>query len=242
MSIPDVEGRDVARDHVLKDRWTFDEEVADVFDDMLERSIPDYVEMRRITTSVARTFLSQLPRIIDLGASRGEALARLLTGTRHAQAIAVEVSEPMAGACRARFGGYLGVEVLPIDLRHDYPVLADVDVVLSILTLQFVPIEYRQRILFDVWRSLRPGGALVIVEKVLGHSAIGDALLVDAYLDRKRENGYSNEEIDRKRFALEGVLVPVTAAMNESMIAGAGFGLIERIWQSLNFAAWVAIR
>jgi len=35
----------------------------------------------------------------------------------------------------------------------------------------------------------------------------------------KRKAGYSQEEIDRTRYALEGVLVPMTARWNEALLA-----------------------
>lgn len=232
-----------ATDHVIQERrWAFDEEVAFVFDDMLARSIPAYGEMRRVVCEIGRRFLREPGRVVDLGTSRGEALASLLDYRPGATGIAVEIAEPMARHARGYLARFANVEVAEIDLRTGYPSLDEVDVVLCVLTLQFVPIEHRYRVLDEALRSLRAGGALILVEKILGASAFSDRLLVDAYLDRKRENGYSDEEIDRKRLALEGVLVPVSAETNERMLAGAGFAQVERVWQSLNFAGWLAVR
>ena len=39
-------------------------------------------------------------------------------------------------------------------------------------------------------------------------------MMVAFHLEMKRRKGYSQEEIDRKRLSLEGVLVPVTAKWN----------------------------
>jgi tRNA (cmo5U34)-methyltransferase len=228
-------------DHVQLDRWAFDAEVADVFDDMLERSIPAYDEMRAVTTRIAEHFLSGAsPIVLDLGASRGEALVRLLDDHPDARAIAVEISEPMADAAERRLGGRASVQRL--DLRESFPAVEDVDVILCVLTLQFIPIEHRHHVLADAYGALRSGGALVLVEKILGEDRIIDELLVAAYYDRKRLHGYSEEEITRKRLALEGVLVPVTASLDEALLDAAGFAHVERIWQSLNFAGWVAVK
>jgi tRNA (cmo5U34)-methyltransferase len=94
----------------------------------------------------------------------------------------------------------------------------------------------------DVFLSTVDGGAFVLVEKVLGSTAESDAVLVAAYYDTKREAGYTDEEIDRKRLSLEGVLVPVTARWNEDMLSRTGFRDVECIWRTLNFAAWVAVK
>ena len=58
----------------------------------------------------------------------------------------------------------------------------------------------------------------------------------------KRENGYTEEEIQRKRLSLEGALVPLTARMNEDMLRGAGFHEVDCFWRWMNFAGWIAVK
>ena len=94
----------------------------------------------------------------------------------------------------------------------------------------------------EVYDRTLPGGAFILVEKVLGSSAPVDAILTDLYEDLKRRNGYSQQNIDRKRLSLEGVLVPLTAGWNENLLRRAGFGDVECFWRSLNFAGWVAVK
>jgi tRNA (cmo5U34)-methyltransferase len=112
---------------------------------------------------------------------------------------------------------------------------------LAVLTLQFIPIECRQRVLADLYRLTRPGGAVVVVEKVLGSDAAADKLMVDAYYAMKRANGYSTDDIEAKRKSLQGVLVPLTADANESLLRAEGFR-VQQFWQALNFAGWLAIK
>lgn len=228
-------------------RWEFDSEVTEAFDDMLARSIPWYENMRAITTELAAGFVplgtARAGTVVDLGASRGEAIAALVdrlgvAATYHA----VEVSEPMLDVLRNRWAPSLGVSVYDFDLRHGYPAVRPADVTLLVLTLQFIPIEHRQRLLRDIHRHTAPGGALLVVEKVLGASANIDEVLVNRYYGLKGENGYSADDIERKRASLEGVLVPVTAAWNEELIRQAGFSEVDCYWRWANFAAWVAIR
>ena len=54
--------------------------------------------------------------------------------------------------------------------------------------------------------------------------------------------GLYTEEIERKRLALEGVLVPMTAHWNEDLLRQAGFQQVECFWRYLNFAGWLAIK
>jgi tRNA (cmo5U34)-methyltransferase len=150
----------------------------------------------------------------------------------------------MLGACRARFGRLIDAGIVDIreqDLRDAYPP-EHASVTLCILALMFTPLEHRVRILNDVFAHTLPSGALVLVEKVLGGDAQSDALLVELHHQHKRAVGYTQEEIDRKRLALEGVLVPVTSARNEQLLRGAGFTHVECFWRSLNFCGWLAIK
>jgi tRNA (cmo5U34)-methyltransferase len=60
------------RDEVAPNgRWEFDTDVTDVFDDMLERSIPQYDVMRDVVFQAASKFQQKGTDIVDLGCSRG---------------------------------------------------------------------------------------------------------------------------------------------------------------------------
>lgn len=239
-------GEPEAKDHVLPGgRWAFDEEVTGVFDDMLRRSIPQYEVMRRAVFDVGRRFVVGNTAIVDLGCSRGEALAPFVEkfGAYNTY-VGVEVSPPMLEVCRKRFAGMINAGLARIDrvdLREAYPPV-QASLTLAVLTVMFVPIEYRQRLIRAVYESLVPGGALVMVEKVLGATADLDALLVERYYDMKRQGGYSDEEIVRKKLSLEGVLVPVTAKWNEELLSMAGFRKYDCFWRWMNFAGWVAVK
>jgi tRNA (cmo5U34)-methyltransferase len=80
------------------------------------------------------------------------------------------------------------------------------------------------------------------VEKVLGSSAPIDDLLVRRYYALKAAHGYTAEQIERKRLALEGVLVPVAARSNEDLMRDAGFDQIDCFWRWCNFAGWIALK
>jgi tRNA (cmo5U34)-methyltransferase len=227
------------------DRWTFDESVTTVFADMLRRSIPQYDIMRRAVFDVGSAFVQPHTHIVDLGCARGDALAEFIDTYGVAnQYVGVDVSQPMLEAVRDRFAAEIrtGMARFPhLDLRSSYPD-GPASVTLSVLTLQFTPIDHRHRIMDDVFRNTVPGGALVLVEKVLGATAGLGEMMVRLYHAHKSSNGYSAEEIERKRLALEGVLVPVTAHWNEEMLRSAGFQHIDCFWRWMNFAGWVAVK
>lgn len=233
--------------------WRFDERVTGEFDEMLARSIPQYAVMREACFDVGSRFVQPQTEIVDLGASRGEAVAPFVDYFgAHNSFTLVESSAPMHDELCRRFKGWLAADeenqfcrlmkIHRLDLRETFPAFPVASLTLCVLTLQFIPINYRQAILERIYEKTCAGGALVVVEKVLGRTAQLDRLFVETYHARKRRNGYSADEVERKRLALEGVLVPQTAAANEQMLADAGFRKVECFWRWLNFAAWVAVK
>lgn len=232
----DVEGK----------KWEFDADVAECFDDMLQRSIPDYDNMRDLVVKVGSAFVKYGFSITDIGCSNGLAIEpfvkRFGDGARY---YLYDVSEPMLKKAREKFSEKIDARIVTVehyDITQGIPTTHVNGLILSILTLQFTPIEYRQKIVKSVFDALPVGGAFILVEKVLGNTADIDDMMVHEYYGIKSENAYTEKQIRDKRKSLEGVLVPVTARWNEDLLREAGFRQIDCFWRYLNFAGWVAIK
>lgn len=223
--------------------WEFNSDVTEVFDDMLMRSIPGYVEMRRLTTSIASRFAQRDSFIVDLGCSRGGAISNLIEILDESiNFLGVEISAPMREAAVQSFKKFGDrVKIVDMDLKLEFPKVNS-SVILSVLTLQFIPIEYRQGILQKVCNSLMPNGAFIMVEKVLGNNSVTNELFINEYYKLKGQNGYTPEQINTKRKSLEGILVPVTSDWNQDLLKNSGFSSIDCFWRNLNFAGWIAIK
>lgn len=226
-------------------RWAFDASVTDVFADMIRRSIPSYDRMRALVHQLACRFIKPKTDVVDLGASRGaqiEPLFDKLGAT--VRWVLVEKSPDMLAVLRERFDcaqecGY--VEVKDLDLRKGYPGVA-ASLTLAVLTLQFIPVEHRARVVQDAYDRTLPGGALIVVEKVVGSTSALAKTFVDEYHALKRANGYSQDEIDAKADSLEGAMVPLSAEENERMLRAAGFRHVETFWRDLNFCGWLCVK
>ncbi len=228
--------------HVPGEKWEFDKDVAKVFDDMLQRSIPQYEVMRQTVRDIAMAYMKNETAIIDLGCAKGDAIARLAHMFPNMDFYGLDVSPAMLEEAQERFKNQKNVSISYGDLISGIPVQQTATVILSVLTIQFTPIEYRMQIIQNIYDQLEQGGCLILVEKVLGDSAELDALFRERYYALKGKNGYSQEDIARKRLALEGVLVPITAKWNEQMMNSAGFKQVDCFWRWMNFAGWVAIK
>jgi tRNA (cmo5U34)-methyltransferase len=226
-------------------RWRFDQDVTEVFENMLSRSIPEYRTMRTLVFDLGATLVQPGTAIVDIGCSKGNALEPFVRRFGAANCyIGAELSEAMLEAARRRFAAQIDqgiVDIRHLDLRVAYP-KETASLTLAVLTLQFIPLEYRQKVMQRIAAHTVPGGGLILVEKVLGSSAPIDDLLARRYYALKAAHGYTAEQIERKRLALEGVLVPVAARSNEDLMRDAGFDQIDCFWRWCNFAGWIALK
>lgn len=230
-----------------KNKWEFDGEVAKCFADMLERSIPDYRSMRSLVYELGERFITPGTWILDIGCSTGLAVEPFLK--KHMgdnRYILCDNSEAMMGVCREKFAEAVeaGVMTLWPGNFYDEAVtknLKNHSLVLSILSMQFMPTAYRQRMINDIYNALNPGGAFVFVEKIIADEGMDD-LEVDLYYQMKRMNGYTDEKIMQKRKSLENVLSPLKAEWNEDMLHEAGFCKVDTFWRCLNFCGWIAVK
>jgi tRNA (cmo5U34)-methyltransferase len=110
------------------------------------------------------------------------------------------------------------------------------------LTLQFVRPIYREKLLRDIYEGLVPGGALILVEKILAEDSRYNRDFIRYYYDYKRRNDYSEMEISQKREALENVLVPYKLSENISLLRDQGFGHCEVFFKWYNFAGLIAVK
>lgn len=223
--------------------FSFDENVAEVFDDMISRSVPLYQEVQQLIPRLASTLNHETLKVIDLGCSTGTSLIQIAKffPERKLELIGIDNSKPMLERCReniASHGFSDRIDVRHGDIRHfDF---SDVSIVLMNYTLQFVAIDDRHELLSKINRSLAPSGFLLLSEKFIHDDVQIDQTLTELYFDYKRKMGYSELEISRKRDALENVLVPFSVKENQKLLQEAGFHEAELILKWFNFGTFLA--
>ena len=225
--------------------FTFDDKVAAVFPDMLQRSVPGYGLLIANIGILAGRYAQAGSRCYDLNCSLGAAtlaMRRRITAAG-CRIVAVDNSEAMIARARellAADASPLPVELLCTDIRE--VAIRDASVVILNLTLQFIPPTDRLALLERIHDGLRPGGILVLSEKIAFADAAQQELLDALHLEFKRAQGYSELELSQKRTALEKVMVPETRDVHVSRLHQAGFATVEPWFQCFNFASLVAIK
>lgn len=224
--------------------FAFDEAVAAVFDDMVERSVPSYAEIQRMLAELASQFATEGSNVYDLGCSTGTTLALLRkTLPGKVRLCGIDSSREMLERCEAKFAGAGGpaIELKLADLE-DGILIERASVVLLVLTLMFVRPMNRAELVASIARGLHDGGCLLLVEKVLGEGSVLNRLFIGRYIAFKRRMGYSELEIAQKREALENVLIPYRLHENRDLLLGNGFRSVDVFFKWYNFAGFVAIK
>ncbi len=225
--------------------FTFNAKVAGVFDDMVSRSVPFYNEVQRMQVEFAAELLPDEPCLVyDLGCSTGttiDLLASHPSCPRSAHFVGVDNSTDMLAKAReklAPLGDAGRVELISGDLAQLD--LKPCSLVIMNWTLQFVRPIYRQSLVQRVCDAIRPGGALFLSEKTLVSDSQLNRLYIDFYLRYKRRQGYTDDELSRKREALENVLVPYRHDENVALLRQCGFETVDTYFRWFNFECLVA--
>ena len=225
--------------------FTFDAKVAEVFPDMIQRSVPGYSNIISAIGMLAEHFAKPYSKIYDLGCSLGAATLSMRRHIRQegCEIIAVDNSAAMVERCRLHIDAYRSdtpVQVVEADIRDIE--INDASVVVLNFTLQFLIPEDRQLLLEKIYAGLRPGGILILSEKYIFDDERAHELLIDLHHDFKRANGYSELEISQKRSAIENVMRPDSIETHKARFTNIGFSSSEVWFQCFNFGSMFAIK
>lgn len=239
------------KDHIYSEsmaniaNFRFDAQVADVFTDMIERSVPGYRSIITMIETLTEHYAQPGSTLYDLGCSLGAATLSMRRGinAEACRIIAVDNSEAMVKRCRKtieRDHSPTPVTVHCADIRDIE--IADASVVVLNFTLQFISTTDRAALLQRIHDGMRTGGVLILSEKVLFADTHLNGLLTDIHHDFKRAHGYSDLEISQKRSALENVLIPETIPTHRDRLLHAGFSSCDVWFQCFNFMSMLAVK
>lgn len=225
--------------------FAFDQKVVDVFPDMIKRSVPGYSTIIHMIGQLAEKYAQSDSHCYDLGSSLGAATLAMRHRIQAASVkiISVDNSHEMIERCQIILdadSAEVPVELICQDISEVQVQSASV-VVLN-FTLQFIPVEERARLLNKIYQGMKPGGVLVLSEKLKFNDNHHNNLMTELHHYFKKTNGYSDLEIAQKRSAIENVLIPETIDTHKSRLTNAGFSNVDLWFQCFNFASLLAFK
>ena len=227
--------------------WEFTPEVVEVFDQHVADHVPYYDVFQNIVTHLSDWLAPDWSMVVDLGASTGTTSKQISDRhpERHLTFRLYDAEQPMLDAARAKHEAqpsthtfeYFERDLAAESLNDDD---ASVDLVLALFTLQFISPTDRATVLREARRVARPGGALIVAEKVVQPSALWQEIANEETWDYKAERGVDAETIRSKARALRGVLRPLPPGAVEQLMSDAGWSSIVPIWRWHCWGLWAA--
>jgi len=223
--------------------FIFDKNIVEVFDDMVIRSVPGYKLMLEIIGLAGRIYPINNSNIYDLGCSTGAATLSVYSNLKvdSVKIFSIDNSQEMIERCEKKFSQieaniqFICDDITKIEFKNASLIILN-------LTLQFIDPGKRSTLVKRIFDSLLPGGALIISEKIIHEDDKTNKNLIYLHESFKRENGYSETEIYKKRKAIENVLIPESIEQHLKRLSDVGFKKPLVQMQCINFASFLAVK
>jgi tRNA (cmo5U34)-methyltransferase len=222
--------------------WAFTPEVARVFDEHVEASVPFYREIQALVAGLSDWLAPAAAVVADLGASTGTTAwmisrrhpnRRLTFHLYDAERSMLDVAaERLAGSDTTVHYHHTRLES---GLLHD-----QADLTLALFTLQFLDPIDRAAVLAAARQRSRARGALIVAEKLRLTDALWQEIAISSSHDYKAMQGISSEAIRVKERSLRGVLNPLTDAENRQLLVEAGWSSLETLFRWQQWTVYAA--
>ncbi len=229
----------------IREDFTFNKQVVEVFDDMIGRSVPFYTQVIEASAQLLDRYLDEGDTVYDLGCSTGSTLLKLshllankkldFYGVDNAEAMIKKARLKAEESCRDHCISFHKQDITEFRGKK-------VGAIIVNYTLQFIRPPQRLQFVEKLYQGLRPGGILLLSEKVFNHDIRLNREFIHIYHQFKKAKGYSELEIAKKREALENILVPFSVEENKEMLRTCGFSPITTFFQWFNFCSLIAVK
>lgn len=221
--------------------FVFDEQVATVFENMVNRSVPGYKTMLEMMPLFAQTYAQKNTNIYDLGCSLGAvSLALDLSRDEKTTIVSVDNSPEMIKKCQKNLKNLKNNQVICADI-NDFKIENASLVVLN-LTIQFITPKKRQALIEKIYQGLNKNGVLIVSEKIHFENIEEHNIQNALQINFKLANGYSQLAVAQKRQALENTLKTDSIQIHLARLKSAGFKQSFSWFQCFNFASLFAVK
>ena len=235
MKLPEIERHILSR----PGDWTFDKWVSKVFDSHVKKSVPCYSEIQQMIAGISRHILPDGALVYDLGTATGEIIRNIHRANPQKEIcyIGIDRSQHMIRQAEKKCRGIKNVTFCHADIgTFDF---VPCDLVVSAFTLQFTDMEHRGVILKRIREALKPGGYLILCEKVILKDDQFNTLYIKVHEDWK-SSFFTEQEIVSKRNSLVNVMKLLSVPEYLELLGSAGFQKAEVFFRWCNFAGILA--
>lgn len=224
--------------------WKFDDAVSRVFDSHVSKSVPLYDAGHDLVLRLSDYYMAENSVCYEVGCSTGTLSLKL--AQRHKEkngvmVVGIDPSESMIDVAieKAIAAGSENLNFFCNDaLCFDF---GPSDFIVMYYVCQFIPPKNRLEMLKAAYKSLNPGGALILFEKIREDNSEHNECISQIYMDYKSDQGFESDEILSKTRSLKGVMKTFTRGMNSSLLEDAGFdpGNITPVMKYMQFEGYL---
>jgi tRNA (cmo5U34)-methyltransferase len=211
--------------------WTFEtQEIANTFDNHVREQLPWYDMVTESVAYIIKNYLSENDTVVDIGASTGNMIEKILplVEERSCYITAIEKSESMFEKLKNKYANESCIELVDSDVMDIE--LPKAKVYILFLTLMFIPVQQRQKLINRIKNKCEEGGIIIIVDKVCDHVGYFSTVLKRLTMHIKLLQGAKPEDVLIKEMSLAGIQIPIDVEL---------LGNAKQFFRMGEFAGWV---
>lgn len=203
------------------------------------RIVPGFAHLQRMTTLLLAERVPREGRVLVVGAGGGLELKAFAEAHPEWSFDGVDPSAEMLKLAQATLGSLASRVRLHegyIDSAPDGPF----DAATCLLTLHFVALDERRRMLQEVRRRLKPGAPFITAHLSFPQSEPERAVWLSRYAAFAVASGVEPDKAEFARAKIAAELPIVAPAQEEDLLREAGFSNVSLFYAGLAFRGWVA--
>lgn len=203
------------------------------------RLVPGFADMQRMALLLLSERAPSDARVLVIGAGGGLELKVFAEARPGWRFDGVDPSGEMLKLARAT----LGPLASRVDLHEGEAEAAPdgpFDAATCLLTMHFISLDGRRRLLAEIRRRLRPGAPLVVAHHSIPGSGDEKALWLSRYAAFATSSGVESATAENARRAIGDRLPILTSEEDEALLRDAGFAEVGLFYAGFTFRGWVA--
>lgn len=201
------------------------------FDNHINTSIKGYDLLHNLIINLSGFFLNDTRTAVDYGCTSGR-LINNISDIYKVKGIGYDITDKnfLEGSA----------DLIKEDITSDKFQIDRADIYYLVFTLQFLPINEREKLLNKIYSYMPKSSILIVCEKEIS----GDGFIQEAFTFTNydyKKNNYTPEDILKKEEQLRNTMRCMTPDFNKRMFFNHGF-TSHLFFKSLNFSGYILTR
>ncbi len=232
---------------LVENTWRFDDNVANIFDKHVEKSIPHYQSLQKYLSRIAEWYLKDNSLIYDLGCSTGTTAIKLseLAINTNFNLIGYDDNKRMIDLALKKIKKIKNKKAKFIFQKKNILKIKKfkrANLFYSILLFPFLSLYEKNQLLDKISKSLNEDGALISVDKIRSNNSNFEDIFNQLYFDHKIDQKLSHEEILKKQKSLRSSMYLLTENKTKSILKNNGFKNFDIFFRCFNFIGYIATK